>query len=364
MTITLKKLFLLSLINGVGVFSVYMLWVHYSYVFDPPAAESVVYSFKLDKKEYKGYYKYEPGTYYNNRHNTSFTINSLGFRSAEFSKEKKNKFRILAIGASSTMGIESGDLDTWPAILESSLKKKGYDVEVINCGSSGSYVENHLAMLYRELLDYSPDLIIHYAARNNHAYHDMIRVTNYNKNNKLFYNFWRRQNKLLTRLLGIKLFDYDHDERVLRKSLTLSPPKRKSYSNPMEPWFYRHFEELVQLLKRKKVPLLIVSQVMNYPVEYFKTLKDNFSKLPQKNDILKKITFEKNWHLHAMQLDFLAAQVEIAKKYQVPVVNLHENFYNGLKAGEKLFYDNVHLTPRGNEIIGKALSEIIILKNN
>ena len=78
--VSLYKLLLLSFINGIGFFIVYMLWMHYFYLFESPVDKPVVYEYKLDKKNYNGYYKFEPGTYNNNIYKISFTINSLGFR--------------------------------------------------------------------------------------------------------------------------------------------------------------------------------------------------------------------------------------------------------------------------------------------
>ena len=50
-----------------------------------------------------------------------YTINSKGFRNKEFNTKKNTEHRIISFGGSTTMGIESPDDLTYPAILEQIL---------------------------------------------------------------------------------------------------------------------------------------------------------------------------------------------------------------------------------------------------
>jgi acyl-CoA thioesterase-1 len=54
--------------------------------------------------------------------------------------------RIVAIGASNTSGFKvGGPSGAWPALLESMLKAKGYDVEIVNAGVTGETSAQTLA---------------------------------------------------------------------------------------------------------------------------------------------------------------------------------------------------------------------------
>lgn len=70
----------------------------------------------------------------------SFTaeINRLGFRDRGFALKKEAGTRILAIGDSFTYGWGVAAEQSWPKVLESSLRGHGYDVEVANLGQPGA----------------------------------------------------------------------------------------------------------------------------------------------------------------------------------------------------------------------------------
>jgi len=98
----------------------YLIWVFLSYLivpFSPP-----LHTIKVNTWAQDGYFKILPGKYKNDKYNTFYTINSKGFRGPEFSV-KGQKYRIITIGASSTMGLESNEGETWPSQLQKVLLK-------------------------------------------------------------------------------------------------------------------------------------------------------------------------------------------------------------------------------------------------
>jgi len=82
--------------------------------------------------------------------------NSLGFRNKEFKKDKI-KFRIIAIGGSSTYGTGVSDHQTWPYYLDSLLSE---NAEVLNFGISGHSTVEHIILSSFILPDYKPDIIL------------------------------------------------------------------------------------------------------------------------------------------------------------------------------------------------------------
>lgn len=94
---------------------------------------------------------------------TAAQLNSLGYRGEEFSVEKKQgTTRILTLGDSMTFGWGVGDQDTYPALLEESLRKSGHaNVEVINGGYVGGLSpDTFYVYLKNQGMKLKPDMIL------------------------------------------------------------------------------------------------------------------------------------------------------------------------------------------------------------
>lgn len=86
--------------------------------------------------------------------------NSLGFRDREFDLNHKPQMRVLAIGDSFTFGWGVNVEQSWPKVLESSLRGKGYDVEVANLGEPGAAPDKYADIAERAVPMMKPQLII------------------------------------------------------------------------------------------------------------------------------------------------------------------------------------------------------------
>jgi lysophospholipase L1-like esterase len=107
----------------------------------------------------------EPGSSY--RHKSAdvevrFRINNQGMRADRgFSYEKpEGLFRIVSLGDSFTVGYEVEVEETFSSVIERELRALGVPVEVLNAGVSGYSNAEALLYLERELLRYSPDLVL------------------------------------------------------------------------------------------------------------------------------------------------------------------------------------------------------------
>ena len=96
----------------------------------------------------------------------SITINSLGFRGAEFLTIKpSDTYRIFTVGGSTMFGFgATSDETTIPAYLQQFLNENsfGFNVEVINSGIQGADSNTELDLIQGKLVKFSPDLIIIY----------------------------------------------------------------------------------------------------------------------------------------------------------------------------------------------------------
>src|SRR2546426_1602624 len=120
-----------------------------------------------------GYTKFFPNT---TRHMmvrgrvTGMNINSSGFRSRHdfLNPKPPGVLRIATLGGSSTFGYEDEDEETYPYILEQTLRTwyPGRRIEVLNLGIPQLRMENILALAATELPSLQPDLITFYEGYN------------------------------------------------------------------------------------------------------------------------------------------------------------------------------------------------------
>lgn len=98
----------------------------------------------------------------NSEHTSStytYSTNELGFRSPPL-YPAGSRFRILAIGDSTTFGQHVADHETWPAQLQQILDPEDNRIEVINAGVIGASSFQGLAFLETQGLDLKPNLVI------------------------------------------------------------------------------------------------------------------------------------------------------------------------------------------------------------
>jgi lysophospholipase L1-like esterase len=102
------------------------------------------------------------------RRDVVFSHNSLGFRGAEF-PPKGSAVRIVAIGGSTTYGVDVSDTETWPALLQ---QKLGAGYEVLNLGVAGHGTAEHLYMMGAVTSRLRPDIVVlHLGLNDMHCMH-------------------------------------------------------------------------------------------------------------------------------------------------------------------------------------------------
>lgn len=94
--------------------------------------------------------------------------NSLGFRGGEF-PAKGSATRVVAIGGSTTYGVDVSDNSTWPALLQDQV---GNGYEVLNLGVAGHGTAEHLYMMGAVASRLEPDVVIlHIGLNDMHCMH-------------------------------------------------------------------------------------------------------------------------------------------------------------------------------------------------
>jgi lysophospholipase L1-like esterase len=105
---------------------------------------------------------------------STWWVNRLGFRGPEIEVAKREHFRIVALGESTTFGETRAAQDrTWPELLEARIADElvcEKPIQVINAGVPGWTLANQLARLPRNVYPLAPDVIVSYHGYNGFPY--------------------------------------------------------------------------------------------------------------------------------------------------------------------------------------------------
>ena len=97
-------------------------------------------------------------------------INNLGFRGADIEFDKGDRYRIFALGKSSTFGATiRRDDRPWPDVLATMMQSRlqcDRSIEVINAGTGGYNLEDNLERVRRDIIPLKPDLVLSYHGYN------------------------------------------------------------------------------------------------------------------------------------------------------------------------------------------------------
>lgn len=205
-----------------------------------------------------------PG-YTNKAQKVSLSVNSLGFRGAEFAKKKPpGAVRIACVGASTTFCTEASDEGTWPAQLQKMLQEKypGVTIEVINAGVPGYVItESHRNLEYR-VLPLEPDLVIYYEAQNDIAIdtRDLARREGLIAEDEGFQSGFV---KTLSRYS--LLFDLVHkNTKILFGARESSAGRLDAVPDELPNRFVGELAALNETLASRKIPLVLSCFVVKY----------------------------------------------------------------------------------------------------
>lgn len=320
--------------NTLLVVAVYLGWVFYSYRLLPYAQPL---HHPVPKWALSNYYKFRPGVYEYPYYGTSFVINSRGFRGPEFPVRSSHRWRLIALGESSTMGLESSESETWPRHLERVLRERGLDVEVINCGISESNSRDH-RYLIRELATYHPDVVLYYAGNNEHDIPEVERYpgpTLWPTGRLEFLRHLFVLRAIQARLLFLKLAGVD-----------------LGWGRGRWPERYEdNLRSLVDTAESRGIRFVLINQVLDYPVAISADILDG----AHQRQLAAHLSLRQpNWFRFLRGADVVAIQRRVASRYSL-IVDPTTEFQQRKRAGEQLFFDHVHLTPVGNS----ALADIV-----
>jgi lysophospholipase L1-like esterase len=251
-----------------------------------------------------------------------YRINRLGFRGAEFTRDKPpGVTRIFCIGDSNTVGLEVKEDDTWPAILARDLRRRSPSgFEVINAGFGGYTSFNYLMLIREELLEYSPDVFIIYGGVN-----DLNQESNIQQKSG-----WKAAahdflyNRSIFYTLAIEKIS------VMRSG---SPVPVVAFERRQTDEFAENTGKIISLAKEKRIRLVFVRELVDDQAD-----PDLGNRMDQQMNVLQQLSV----------------------KNGVEYLDLKTVFLEARRAGRRMFSDPMHLDTDGYSLLASKVSDIIL----
>ncbi len=292
-----------------------------------------------------------------------YTINKHGFRGDPITPAAKNEIRIIAAGASVMWGIFVPDDETIPALIEQKINRKyghtGYNFTLWNLSVEAFDFQRIFALTRHFYKDISPDGMFFYS-----GYADVLytSVDGYKKHEPFEDNgptthtiFDMRETTWLAKLtMGTRVGNLILNEFYtptdfypdFRTGTVRNPEKRKEQLNTFAKsyveGFYNDVKKATSFYEKRELPTLFYFS----PALIFKTPKSRDEKL-----FLE--LYRKSFPLFNYYAKRCINKVfERDRKEKDLFISLLDIF-----EGEKdsIFWDNVHINPRGNKIIADEI---------
>jgi len=317
-------------------------WLHHDAFEDDKIAEQICRDMHELKYQFFDTYKwFESNQYYD-----TININNFGFRGQDITREKApDTYRIFIVGGSTAFSAgATSDETTISGFLqkkfnESNLEQK---IEVINAGVGGtfSYEENNLIKEY--LLQFGPDLIIGYDGGNDARYKKIDESPVYKKN--VSFGFFKISDLTIYRT---PFFLNDILNNPYHEFIKYS---KEDYQVLSDNW-KRRWIEICELGNSNGFSTLVTVQ----PTVL--TTKKELSQ--DEAQFIKNKASEETTKIILESMSVSLPSMEQKCTNTGDLRGVFDDFE------EPLFFDDVHVTDKGNEIIAEKLFELSfsIVKN-
>ncbi|MDP7368585.1 MAG: SGNH/GDSL hydrolase family protein [Candidatus Pacebacteria bacterium] len=303
----------------------------------------------------------------NKKGRVKYTVNSLGFRGKEFTKEKKGDvIRIFCSGGSTTACNSIDDDETWTQELERQLLSSGYNVEVINAGLQGGSSYQELLRFNNEIVKYNPDVVLlHQGWNEEFAYSSQNLGKWWTPNTvrniiETRYLYSGRHSLLSSSrsILFFYLMQVYFKDIIFNKNMKFSNWERWNCLKQKK-YLISWFDNLVSFAEgsqRKKIKLYTI----NCP-----GLCDFDDSIDE-----RKIYID-NTRLTELYADYQAvSKRQIGRTFErtshvIPCIDAEKEMV-GIRGKERLelFIDEIHMSPKGNTLLGKIIAKKLLEDKN
>jgi lysophospholipase L1-like esterase len=298
----------------------------------------------------------------NIRSRVVFSVNSLGFRGPEFSPEtKRARLRIFCMGGSTTAGDSNDDAQTWPAQLERIFLEKGYEVEVINAGIEGWYSYKDFLRFRDEISTYGADIVLLHQGWNEEFVWSSLALgkkwrpellRNVREEHMLYSppNHFLSSSRFLTKFLFIQSIL----KFVFKKNMSFQNPRR---------WESLRARDYVVAWTQNMLKIAAIAQsknVMLYTINY-----PGLVSMHDTDD--DRALYVQNTRLSPRYADYQAIAKERIENTLticnrvIPMIDTMHDFTSITGQDRlQLFFDEIHMTPRGNQKLAESIARLLI----
>ena len=268
----------------------------------------------------------------------TININSDGFRGNEI--QKNPDYRIFMIGGSTTFGVgSSSDSKTIPAYLQNIINMNnndGLNIEVINAGIPKASSITEIELIQNKILAYQPDLLIIYDGINDLGYGLKYSVSNGEPLSDSIIREISRGSYYTPKILLTHYFNYKHN------TVDVIPFNSSDINEKTLLWKER-WEKVCQ--KDTNFKTIIILQP--FVDTKFKPLTEEEMKYYKHYDSESKSDY---YQLYANKLDELKDSCDLT-------IDLRDAFAS---YSTTIYFDSVHVSDFGNEVVANQISEKII----
>lgn len=290
------------------------------------------------------------------------TTDDFGFRvSQEIDYQTKNKYRIFAIGGSTTEQIFLSDNETWSYLLEKKLNyNTDIEFEIINTGVSGAFSANHYASL-KKLNKLNPDLFIFLVGINDWNKHIKSNFNNRNifriDKSLIWLSFSKIKGLLKNENKNSKVeFFVENGEYYSNQNDSLNRSIiEEFYPEEVGKSYSKWMNKIFNLCNSIKANCLFISQPSAYQLNISKQLKKRLWMTPPNEEYtltlnnLKYIAEKYNLWLEKNTIKNDLIYCDLAKYFSADI---------------KYFYDDCHFNEGGAKFFSEKLYDCIISEIN
>ncbi len=335
------------------------------FIFEKKVSEKTVnYEMSFNKKTGM----YNEGEY--NFNDIKHYVNKFGFIGKEVEIENKSGCRLIALGGSTTAGVESQE--PYPKILESSLNKSQLNCEVLNFGFSGKALNSLEKILVNEASKIDPNIVMIMSNRNSTMYdsYTTSAVTTDIINSKFDLYLYELKNFLFLEIMTYRFLSLSYNRAIsffLDDENKIISPFNPRNSHSIE-YFQNGYKDQILRInsysKEKGISLVLIKQAFFIDLERQKKIN-----LLAKDEIIEKLkNYDKeNDYFDKKNLFWMYTNAILnknldeiaAKDGNITLVDPTKSLYAKNKS-DFFQKDGLHLNLKGNQVIANKIFESLM----
>tara|TARA_Y100000591_G_C21813899_1_gene689508 strand:- start:699 stop:1856 length:1158 start_codon:yes stop_codon:yes gene_type:complete len=342
-----------------------------------PLARLFLFEKKVSEKtvQYKMSFNKKTGMYIEgeyNFNNIKHSVNKFGFIGKEVDIENKSGCRLIALGGSTTAGVETQK--PYPKILENLLNQNQLNCEVLNFGFSGKALNSLEKILVNQASKFNPNVITIMSNRNSTMYDSYITsaVATDIINSKLDLFLYELKNFLFLEIMTYRFLSLSYNRALSflldEENKIISPFNSRNFHSIK--YFQNGYKDQIRRInsycKEKGVKLVVIKQAFFIDLD----MQKNINSLSKEEIIDKLINYNKENDYSNIKNLFWMYTNAILNKNLDEIAAKDENITlvdptKSLYAKNKLDFfqkDGLHLNLQGNQVIANKIFESLISK--